>query len=338
MLDDGAPTRKATLATMPSMIHPRILRTLNLEAAPGAARPRHLSAGSGLVVVDDFIYVVADDELHLGCFRRSSDAAGSLVRLFPGDLPGEHAERKAAKPDLEALVRLPAFATYLHGALLAVPSGSTSQRCRGALLRLDASGASIGNPESIDFSPLFAGLSAQVPALNIEGSVLVDDALILLHRGSRMYPLSALIELSLPDVLAGLATRSAIETLSPRCVRWVDLGAIGGVALSITDGAALPDGRLVVAAVAEQSTDSYADGPCLGAVIGVLDRDGRVLQLHHLQPTYKIEGVQAWMDDGRIRMLMVTDADAEDTPSFLLEAELSATAQASAKADWLSPT
>ncbi len=318
------------------MIEPKILRKLDLETAPGAGRPRHLAAGSGLVAIGDFLYVVADDELHLGCFPRSGDAAGRLVRLFPGELPREHAERKAAKPDLEALVRLPASANYPDGALLAVPSGSTPQRCRGALLRLDAHGAIIGGPESIDFSDLYAALVAHVPALDIEGAVVVNDALVLLHRGSRPHPLSALIELSLADVQAGLAARSAIGALSPRRVRWIDLGAIDGVALTITDGAILPDGRLVVTSVAEQSADSYADGPCLGAAIGVLDRDGRVRQLHHLQPTSKVEGVQAWIEDGLIRLLLVTDADDESAASCLLEAELSATDQGTAEADALS--
>ena len=218
------------------MIRPKILRTLDLEAAPGVSRSRHLAAGSGLVVIDDFFYVVADDELHLGCFRWSSEAAGSRVRLFPGELPGAHAARKAAKPDLEALVRLPAFANYADGALLAVPSGSTSHRCRGALLRLDAHGAIIAGPQSIDFSALYAMLRAHVPSLDIEGAVVVDDALVLLHRGSRSHPLSALIELSLADALGGLAAHGAFDVLPPRCVRWVDLGAIEGVALSITDG------------------------------------------------------------------------------------------------------
>lgn len=311
------------------MIRPSILRKLDLETASAAGRPRHLAAGSGLVATGDFLYVVADDELHLGCFRRSSAAPGSLVRLFASELPHGHAQRKAAKPDLEALVRLPEFANQPHGALLAVPSGSIARRCRGALLRLDAHGAIIGDPESIDFSGLYAALAAQVPALDIEGAVVLDDALVLLHRGSRTYPLSALIELSLADVRAGMAARSAIGALSPRCVRWVDLGAIDGVALSITDGASLPDGRLVVSAVAERTADSYADGPCLGAAIVVIDRDGRVGQRHQLQPTFKIEGVQPWIADGRICLLLVTDADDENSPACLLQVELPATAQSS---------
>ena len=320
--DTGCPQRK--LATM---IRPRVLRKLDLETTSlDRGRPRHLAAGSGLVAIRDFLYVVADDELHLGCFPRWGDAAGTLVRLFPDELPADYAERKAAKPDIEALVRLPAFATYPHGALLAVPSGSTPTRSLGALLGLDAHGAIIGVPGCIDFSGLYSALAAQLPGLNIEGAVVIDDALLMLHRGTRAHPLSALIELSLTDVLAGLGAQDAVDSSLQHVVHWVDLGSIAAVTLSITDGVGLANGRLLVSAVAEHSADSYADGPCLGAAIAILDREGRVCELHRLQPTYKIEGVHAWLEDGHIHMLLVTDADDATIPSYLLEADLPATA------------
>ena len=73
------------------MICPRILRKLDLDTSIGTVGPRHLAAGSGLVAVGGFVYVVADDELHLGCFLRSGDAAGTLVRLFDVDTPSPHA-------------------------------------------------------------------------------------------------------------------------------------------------------------------------------------------------------------------------------------------------------
>lgn len=316
------------------MIRPKVLRKLDIESASSAGRPRHLAAGSGLVVIRDHFYVVPDDELHLGCFRRSSDAAGRLLRVFPGELPHAPAARKAVKPDLEALVHLPAFADFSNGALLAIPSGSTANRNRGALLGLNAHGGIVGEPRMIDFAPLYTGLAAQVPALNIEGAVIIDNALLLLQRGSRSYPLSALIEISLADVLAGLAARRVIDALQPRSIHWVDAGMIDGVALAITDGVALTDGRIVVTLVAEQSVDSYADGPCLGAAIAVLDRNGQIHQLHRLQPTYKVEGVHAWAEGERICLWLVTDADDESTSGYLLQAELSAPAPTNAASDW----
>ena len=145
--------------------------------------------------------------------------------------------------------------------------------------------------------------------------MVIDDSLLLLHRGTRAHPLSALIELSLAEVRVGLDAQAAFHSGLRHVVRWVDLGAMEGVALSITDGAILADYLLVVSAVAEHSADSSVDGPCLGAAIAVLDRGGRVLQLHEVQPIFKIEGVHAWLENGQIQLLMVTDADDENTPS-----------------------
>jgi len=65
----------------------------------------------------------------------------------------------------------------------------------------------------------------------------------------------------------------------------------------------------------------------------VLDREGRVCELHPLQPTFKIEGVHAWLEDGRIHVLLVTDADDATAPSYLLAAELPAIAMQFVKND-----
>ena len=308
------------------MIHARLVRTLQLDAPGQASRPRHVAAASGLVVAGGHLYAVADDEHHLGCFPANGGGDGQLVRLFPGELPLAHGARKARKPDLEALVQLPPFGDCPHGALLALPSGSTMQRRRAALLPLDRDGALVGAARTIDAGGLYAGLDELLPALNIEGAVVVDDALILLQRGSRAHPLSSLVHLSLQDVLEDIVTHGTIGTHATRAVRQVDLGMIDGVVLSVTDGAALSDGRLVVTAVAERSPDSYLDGPCVGAAIAVLGKDGRVQQRHRLQPTEKIEGVHAWIDHDTIRLLLATDADDADIASRLLSAELAARA------------
>src|SRR5690349_9727846 len=91
------------------MIRTTQRRTLTLEAPEEPGRPAHVSAASGLVAVGPWLYVVADDALHLAVFPREGTAPGRSLRLFPGELPLEHRTRKAAKPDLEALCLLPPF-------------------------------------------------------------------------------------------------------------------------------------------------------------------------------------------------------------------------------------
>ena len=79
-------------------LHYQEVRKLSL--APGS-HPRELSflsAASGLVRVRDKLYVIADDELHLGVFRVDREEPLKLVRLFDGDLPESPKKRKSSRP------------------------------------------------------------------------------------------------------------------------------------------------------------------------------------------------------------------------------------------------
>lgn len=311
---------------LPSIRKPvtaRFIRELMLASPPDADSARHLSAASGMVVAGEFLYVVADDELHLGVFERSGARTGALVRLFPGDLPNTSAERKAFKPDLEALVRLPSFAGYPHGALLALASGSKPNRRTGAVLTLDESGGVAGEPFPYDLTPFYSSLENRFSALNIEGAVVIGDELVLLQRGSKAQPESALISFPLREIIRATnpETASAFPVAASRIQRF-DLGAIEATPLSFTDGAALPDGRIVFSAVAENTEDNYLDGPCLGAAIGIIGTDSRVEAMLRLEPVEKIEGIHATVEGDRISLLLVTDADDANIPAKLLAAEI----------------
>ncbi len=122
----------------------REVRQLLLAPGEHPRGLRFLSAASGLVRVGDWFYVVADDELHLGVFPVDSAAPLRLVRLLDGALPAGAKQRKAAKPDLESLLVLPATAGSPGGALLALGSGSRPNRRIGALLGLDERGEPLG--------------------------------------------------------------------------------------------------------------------------------------------------------------------------------------------------
>ena len=73
------------------------VRELNLSAAASAGRPLHLSAASGLVCLNSFIYVVADDELHLGVFRSTDNNPGLSGRPFRGRAAGFQGGSQKAK-------------------------------------------------------------------------------------------------------------------------------------------------------------------------------------------------------------------------------------------------
>ena len=299
------------------------IRELDLSAPTSSGRTAHLSAASGLVRAGRFLYVVADDELHLGVFHSSEAKAGHLVRLFDGELPAPPKERKARKPDLEALALLPAFAGYPHGALLAFGSGSKRNRRMGALLALDAQGEAGETPQVCDLSGLFSVPEEIFAALNIEGAVVLGDELCLLQRGNKRTAENAVIRFHLPallDLLGSGRSIAATGSLIPSAIGPVVLGAIDGIPLCFTDAAALPSGELVFAAIAEDTQDNYNDGPCKGAAIGIADRQGRLRCLYRLERPHKIEGIDARVEGDVIRLLLVTDADDAAIPASLYSA------------------
>jgi hypothetical protein len=304
------------------MIRTTQRRTLTLEAPEAPGRPAHVSAASGLVAVGPWLYVVADDSLHLAVFPREGHAPGRAVRLFSGELPLETQERKALKPDLEALCLLEPFTGCPHGALLAIPSGSTAARHRGAVIPLAADGTPAGAARPVDFTELYAQLARELGPLNVEGAAVVGGRLRLLQRGNGESGTDALVDLDRERVLRTLEANLGLASDAVRTVRRWELGRAGGVRLSFTDASPLPDGRMVFTAAAEDTRDSYADGPVAGSAVGVLAPDGSPLFLDGIDAKVKLEGVSARVEGGRIHLLMVADADDPDVPAPLLEAVL----------------
>ncbi|MFL5053580.1 MAG: DUF6929 family protein [Xanthobacteraceae bacterium] len=297
------------------------VRELDLSAASAAGRPLHLSAASGLACLGSFIYVVADDEVHLGVFPAVGSEPGRLIRLFDGALPDSKRKRKKQKPDLEALTLLPAFGDYRHGALLAFGSGSRSNRRMGALLRLDAHGAVRGSPHAIDLSPMLAPLDEEFPKLNIEGAVVSRDELRLFQRGNKGHAENAIVRFRL-SLLLDMLSPERIGAVKPFAIDRFDLGRIDGIPFCFTDAAALPNGDMVFTAVAEDTEDTYNDGPCAGAAIGIVTNDGHLRWLRRLDRPHKIEGVDARLDGDAVRLLLVTDADDPDIPASLFSATM----------------
>ena len=305
------------------MVTARQLRVLDLGSSPPGSALRHISAASGMVVAGRWLYVVADDELHMGVFELDSMVPGCLVRLLDGSLPCVPQGRKALTPDFEVLLRLPAFSAHPHGALLALPSGSRPNRRIGASLALDASGRISGPPRILDLSPFYVPLQREFPDLNIEGAVIVEEQLVLLQRGGKPRPISALVHLPLARICDAInASGPSVGSTAPDKVHLIELGDVAGVPLALTDGAALPDGRIVFCAVAENTADSYVDGPCLGAAVGVIDQGGQVEFMLRLQPDAKVEGIHAAQGEDRLELMLVTDADDPSVPASLLVAAI----------------
>lgn len=304
---------------MRPMLQTQIIRALDVADDAGNAGQAHLSAASGLVQLGNRVYVVADDELHLAMFDLSKREPGRLLPLFDGTLPLQHQARKAAKPDCEALLVLPAFAGHPHGALMAMGSGSKPSRQRAALLALNAAAEIQGPACTLDLAPLLAPLHGLVPDLNIEGAFVQGDVVALLQRGNSASAINARIDFRWNELTRWFTDSGPVPQAA--AITRFALGAIDGVPLSFTDGAALPGGDWLFSAAAEDTADTYNDGRCSGSAIGLIDAGGTIRWQERLSLDCKVEGIAASLVGETIGLLMVTDGDDRRQPAQLLGAE-----------------
>ena len=302
----------------------RPVRTLRLDAAPGPRMPAYVSAASGLVHVGPWRYVIGDDLNHLAVFSGKPRTPGSLVRVFAGVVPSRKKPRKKRKRDLESLVRLPPFAHFPHGALFALGSGSRRRRRVGACVALDVAGQVAGKAQTVDLSAVYAPLLREFSEVNIEGAFVSGRDLVLLQRAHEGRPRNACVRMTLAAILEALAARRAPRASAVTDIVDVELPRIDGVTLGFTDGAALGAGGFAFTAVAESTDDAYADGPCSGSAIGIVDGNGRVQALWRLSPPLKVEGIAVVERGRRLAIEVVTDADNPKVPARLLAVEIDA--------------
>ncbi len=291
------------------------LRDLTLQRPARTAGHEHLSAASGLVCAHGRAYVIGDDEHALAVFD-DARTPGRTVPLFEGELPADMKARKQRKPDTETLLLLPGSRVWPHGALLTLGSGSRPQRCRAAWIALGADGEPLPPARRLDLDALYEPLRQRFDDLNIEGAFISQREFVLLQRGHQGGSPNASLHYALSAVLRWLHGLGPAP--APQRIRRHRLGSVDGVALTFTDGAALPDGGWVFTAVAEATDDSVADGACVGSAVGVMTAQGEGQALFALPGREKVEGIAARVDGRTVALCLVTDADDPRIASRLL--------------------
>ena len=289
------------------MIKLQKIKDLNLDKPLQAGRPSFISAASGLVTFRDHFYVAADDELSIFCFTYEPTETGQAIEVFSGKLPVEVKARKKEKPDLEALVYLPASDALPHGSLLSFPSGSTIHRNRGTWIALNENFLPSGCPQTFNASLLYDGLRQKFSDLNLEAAVIAQDRLRLFQRGNGISP-NATVDLLLSEVLLELEN----GILTPGTLlstRIYELGTLNGVKLSFTDAAVADDNTVLFTAVAEDTKSTYYDGRFFGAVVGRLDSKGDLQSQTSISPSIKVEGMSLQGEGKDRKVYFVTDGD-----------------------------
>lgn len=318
---EGMERRVARAEDLPPLELSR-LRTLELDAPSSPGGLAHVAAASGVVRRAEYVYVIADDELHLAVFDASSDAPGRLETVLSGELPVEPGARSEAKPDLEALTTLPPFEGHPHGALLGLGSGSTQERDRGFAWALASDGSLEGEPIELDLAPLYTLLRERLDAVNVEGAAVMGDELWLLQRGNSEHGENVVVALSCAEVVESFERDRVLAAEEFHGLLAFDLGELHGAALTFSDASALGGDVLVFTASAEDSSDTTGKGAILGSVVGTIDRGGEVRRLRTIDRKYKVEGVHAVLDTGVITMTFVCDQDDPQEASPLLIATM----------------
>lgn len=273
-------------------------------------------AASGIAPFGDGWLVAQDDTNHAAWWRPSGIAR---IRLFPPtgghDVFSEAAGTKHLKPDLEAACAVGADG----GTTLLLGSGSLPARTRAALIVDGAGGPDVHTAE---LAPLYDAVAAtlEIPRdqLNLEGACRIGDRIRWFQRGhGRSGVPSTSVDLDADAMLAAVLGDGAPEAVTPKDVRRYDLGTVGDLPLAITDAVALPDGRIVVSATAEDTPDPVADGPVSGSALALLDDVVvAVSPMPDREPPWKVEGlglVEAGADGARL--LAVMDQDDPRTAS-----------------------
>ncbi len=278
----------------------------------------HFSAASSLVLSQDWAYVVADDEHHLGVFRLSDPLKPlEAFPIFSGHLPEDSQARKKIKPDLEGLLAIAPLR------LIAVPSGSKKNRTQGRMIQLQdqSPGDSSTSPRTpviqrtvaLDFAPLYQKLGQLVPDLNIEGAVDTGTHIWLLQRGNQGTSPNHIIVLKRKQFLKKLLKDPPLDpiVIKPKLIDDIvelNLGRLDGLRLTVTDGTILSGGQVLLCAAAEDTESTYDDGKIIGsALVSLHPKKLKPATVYILKPRLKVEGVA--FDPKTQSLWMVTDHD-----------------------------
>lgn len=244
-------------------------------------RPPHVRAGSGMNLIGGQLAIIQDDACFVALVDRDRRTVESVA------LPAGHAGmrqfddqrgNKCWKADLEAC------ATVIDSgreSLLMMGSGSSSQREQILIAHWPPQGPQdMGHFHATEFySALRSHRDFAGAELNIEGAVLLgDDCLRLVQRGNGAVrhgqaPLNATCDVSWKRLRRHLHDPDSVAPPEPQNIIQYELGSLGGVRLSFTDGAQR-QGIVCFSATAEASPDSIADGPVMGSVLGRVGGDG----------------------------------------------------------------
>jgi hypothetical protein len=278
-------------------------------------------AASGVAPLGDGWLIAQDDAAHAAWLREGRVERVRIVPPIQGhDVFSSTEGTKHLKPDLEAAC--PVEHDGRPGVLL-LGSGSTPARMRAALVTLD--------PEPVvvvaDLAPLYARVAEllQLPPedVNLEGASRLGATLRWYARGNLNTGVpSASVDVELAELMAAVTGRAEASSVGVRQPVVYDLGSVDGVGLTVTDAVALPDGRTLISAAAEDTPNAVDDGPVVASAVALLDGDDLVsiAVLPEVDgEVAKVEGLAVVeFDRSSAQLLAVVDDDDTEVASLAL--------------------
>jgi hypothetical protein len=283
-----------------------------------------VTAASGIAPLGEDGWVITQDDSTLAAWRRGRSV--TPLRVLPPveglDHFTEAAGTKKYKPDLE--VACPAEVDG-EAAVLLLGSGSTGRRMRGVLVRLE-DGEPVARAGELDrlYQRVARALDRPMEHLNLEGASRHGSVVRWFNRGNLSAGVrSASVDVPLEALVGAVLGRWEQADVPISDVREYDLGEADGVGLAVTDAVALPDGRTLLSAAAEDTPNAVDDGPVVATALALLD-GAQVLAVGQIPEVdgrvHKVEGLALrGVRDGEVRLLAVVDADDPEVPSAELE-------------------
>ncbi len=276
-------------------------------------------SASAIAPFGDGWLIAQDDATHAAWRRTDGVSAVRVLESVEGHELFSAAEgTKLLKPDFEA-----ACEVLIDGepAVVLLGSGSTSARMRASLVRLTDDGPRF---DVVALDPLYArvaeALGIGIDLLNLEGACRTGDTFRWFNRGNLTAGLpSASVDVEVAELAAALTGSLAPEEVKVGNRHVYELGDVDGVGLAVTDAVALPDGRVLLSAAAEDTPNAIDDGPVVGVALALVHGDDPLALTPLSAPdgsVYKVEGL-GLRDIGNrgLDLIAVVDADDPLVPS-----------------------
>jgi hypothetical protein len=192
---------------------------------------------------------------------------------------------------------------------------------RGVVVRLVG-----GHPvaQAGDLGPLYDRvarcLGLPLEHLNLEGASRHGPTVRWFNRGNLAAGVrSGSVDVPMDELVAAVLGQADAEAVPVEVPRSYALGDVDGIGLEVTDAIALPDGRVLLSAAAEDSPNAVDDGPVVATALALLD-GAEVLAVAPVPEVgghvHKIEGLALRARAAHeVRLLAVVDDDDPDTPS-----------------------